>query len=209
MLILFELLTFFLYISATPSFLCLYKVLGYESLSERMHRSGLKEKTNILESKYRMDLYDYCMESIKVFSISFMEVIATIIVLLYQYALPGQSFDAYDREGTYLPATIILLLANIFMMAASLNGIFKKKVFFHMTDIKLFIVGLVKQVVMIVVLVMVIVVDGKELLLESWLICNIIFSTANIIWLAFWLKTVIFREKEHVKSTMRKTTRRF
>ena len=84
MLIMLELLTFFLYVCATPLFMCHYKVLHYESAEERDHREGIVEKINVLESKHRLDFYDYCLESIKTFSISFMEVICTLAVIIYQ-----------------------------------------------------------------------------------------------------------------------------
>jgi len=109
---------------------------------------------------------DFSQISSHAFSLNFIQTLFIVFALALVEAQGDSGFIAKDREGSYLPAVIVMLLADMIFLADQVNAIFKKKLLVKLDFDKHLALMVLVTALGLAVLAMLILTDGKELVYE-------------------------------------------
>lgn len=106
--------------------------------------------------------------------------VCTIIILILESSDEG-AVGYYDesKSGSYLVPLILLLLMNIVSNFGT-SSVFKRGMI--ATNRRIIFEQAVKLILLIAVVVITLLSDGRELVWEAWLITNVCTSFYHIIW---------------------------
>jgi len=122
--------------------------------------------TDVMESRWQRDFMDFSQISSHAFSLNFIQTLFIVFALALVEAQGDSGFIAKDREGSYLPAVIVMLLADMIFLADQVNAIFKKKLLVKLDFDKHLALMVLVTALGLAVLAMLILTDGKELVYE-------------------------------------------
>ena len=120
--------------------------------------------TDVMESRWQRDFMDFSQISSHAFSLNFMQTLFIVFVLAVVEAQGDSGFIAKDREASYLPAVIVMLLADMIFLADQVNAIFKKKLLVKLDFDKHLALMILVGILALVVLALLIFVYGKEVI---------------------------------------------
>ena len=137
------------------------------------------------ESKFRLDFLDYAKPDLLQFNISCVNLLMTVTVFA---AVPltqqGGEYLTVTESGTNQHAMAVLTILNLIVLVNESTNIFSKKpIFISFSGNKRIITVVIAIVLWIVVLVVTIMVPGKEIVMLLWIATSLCISGFQMLYI--------------------------
>lgn len=185
-----ELGVFGCWILATPLFLIIAKVFGYDSTEEKLVKSGYIQEVALQESRWRLDFIDYSKNDMLMFQVSAVNVGMTLACFII-VPLTDKGGHLYSTSAeTYQHAMGCLLLQTIMFFVMENTNIFHDTPLFKLDGLKRYITVGVAAGLWILVLLVTVIHPGKEIVWLCWIATSLCISAYQMLYILIqvWLE---------------------